>query len=315
MGLEMREIEAFLAVAEELHFGRAAERLTLSTSRVSNLVRTVERRAGTPLFERTSRRVRLTPSGEHLFTELRAAYVRIERAVAEVREAAGQGGKVLRVGFSTTLPEKVAPALVEAFEGRFPAARIVQSAHPTVDLFDWIEAEGRWPVDVFVTWMPVESAPLTELVVGPVLQRTPRAVMMAVDHPLAGGTAVHVEDLAEHDVIYPSLPKWYGDAWAPAVTPAGRKLSFRRPDSRYIEDVLPLVAEQRLVHLTFSSLLDAYHRPGVVVLPLLGLPSMPIRPVWAAATRNALGQSFVDEAVAFARAAGWPSGGPAAASG
>lgn len=67
-----RPAEAFLAVAEELHFGRAAERLRLSTLRVSNLIQAVERRAGAPLFERTSRVVRLTPAGTQPFGELRA---------------------------------------------------------------------------------------------------------------------------------------------------------------------------------------------------------------------------------------------------
>ncbi|GAB3659203.1 LysR family transcriptional regulator [Glycomyces tarimensis] len=305
----MREIEAFLTVAEELHFGRAAERLTLSTSRVSSLIRTLERRVGTPLFERTSRSVRLTPAGEHLFAELRAAYVRIERALADVRSAADQAGQVVRVGFATTLPEKVPSALVEAFEEAYPAARVVQYAAPTTDLFHWLEGDRTaWQVDVFVTWMPVEDSPEADLAIGPVLHRIPRAVMLGADHPLADRAVVDVEDLAEYEVVYPQLPKWYGAAWTPQTTPSGRELRLRRVNAEYIEDVLRLVADQQLAHLTFSSLLDSYRRPGVVVLPLIGLPAMPVRPVWSSSSRHPLVRAFADVAAEHSHRAGWHVG-------
>lgn len=68
--LERVEIEVFLTLAEELHFGRAAERLRLSTGRVSQVVRQLERRLGGALFERTSRSVRITPVGLRLAEEL-----------------------------------------------------------------------------------------------------------------------------------------------------------------------------------------------------------------------------------------------------
>ncbi|WP_432873100.1 LysR family transcriptional regulator [Microbispora rosea] len=83
----MREIEAFLAVAEELHFGRAAQRLHLSTSRVSHLIRALERRAGAPLFARTSRRVHLTTAGEGLLAEVRPAYEQLSTALRQARES------------------------------------------------------------------------------------------------------------------------------------------------------------------------------------------------------------------------------------
>ncbi|RRR97275.1 LysR family transcriptional regulator [Glycomyces terrestris] len=306
MNLEMREIEAFLTVAEELHFGRAGERLALSTSRVSALIRTLERRAGAALFERTSRNVRLTRAGEHLFAEFRAAYVRIERALADVRDAADPAGKVIRVGFATTLPEKVPGALVQAFEQAYPQARVVQYAAPTTDLFRWLEGDRpSWQVDVFATWMPVEDSPEADLAIGPVLQRVRRAVMLGVQHPLAERAVVDVEDLADHEVVYPQLPGWYGAAWTPQTTPGGRELRLRRVNAEYIEDVLRLVAEQQLAHLTFASLLDSYHRPGVVVLPLIGLPPMPIRLVWPRSSRNLLVQAFADVASDCARQAGW----------
>lgn len=313
--LEMREIEAFLSVAEELHFGRAAERLRLSTSRVSTLVRAVERRAGAQLFERSSRVVKLTPQGAQLYAGLRAAYVQIERVLDDVRRASGLGGGVLRVGFSTTLPEKLRPGLISAFESRYPDCRVVASGLPTTDLFRWLGKE--WPVDAFVTWMPTASAPVEPpLHIGPVIHRVPRAVMLGAGHPLAGKGVVDIEELAAggHAVIYPELPPWFGEFWAPATTPGGRELALRRLPAGYVEDVLRLVAEGVLAHLTFVSLLEAYDRPGVVVAPLAGLPPMPARAVWPAGPHQHLAAAFAEHAAAYAAEAGWLDELPAAAS-
>ncbi|MER6140891.1 LysR family transcriptional regulator [Streptomyces sparsogenes] len=305
----MREIEAFLSVAEELHFGRAAERLRLSTSRVSNLVRAVERRVGAQLFERSSRVVKLTPQGAQLYAGLRAAYIQIERVLDDVRRAGSLGGGVLRVGFSTTLPEELRTGLIGAFEDRYPDCRVVASGLPTTDLFRWLGKE--WPVDVFVTWMPTATAPVEPaLRIGPVIHRVPRAVMLGSRHPLAGQGAVDIEELAEggHPVIYPELPPWFGELWAPATTPGGRTLHLRRLPAGYVEDVLRLVAEGELAHLTFASLLDAYDRPGVVVAPLTGLPPMAVRAVWAAGPQEGLAAAFADHTAVYAARLGDPAG-------
>jgi DNA-binding transcriptional LysR family regulator len=277
--LETREIEAFLTVGEELHFGRAAQRLRLSTSRVSNLVRAIERHVGTPLFERTSRVVTLTPPGAQLFTELRAAHIHIEQALRDVRWSAGLESRVLRAGFTTTLPERLRIVSVTAFEGRHPDCRTVASRLPTTDLFGWL---GRdWPVDVFVTWMPATYAPVQpRLNIGPVIHLVPRAVMLPAGHPLTGRGTVDIEELAGYEVIYPQLPDWFRELWVPLTTPSGRPLRRRHVAARYIEDVLRLVAQSGLVHVTYASLLSAYQRPGVVVAPLTGLPPMPVRAVW-----------------------------------
>ncbi|MGH2805599.1 MAG: LysR family transcriptional regulator, partial [Thermoleophilaceae bacterium] len=72
--VELRDIRAFLVLADELHFGRTAERLGLTQSRVSQTIRTLEARLGGPLFERTSRRVRLTALGERLRDAAEPAY-------------------------------------------------------------------------------------------------------------------------------------------------------------------------------------------------------------------------------------------------
>src|SRR5438874_2574790 len=83
--MDTAEIEVFLMLAEELHFGRTAERLRLPQPRVSRLVAALERRAGGALFERTSRRVRLTPLGQQLASQLRPAYAQLTAALDDAR--------------------------------------------------------------------------------------------------------------------------------------------------------------------------------------------------------------------------------------
>ncbi|GAA4779007.1 LysR family transcriptional regulator [Citricoccus nitrophenolicus] len=84
--MERREIEIFLTLAEELHFGRTAGRLLVSQARVSQSIAKLEHRFGVTLFDRTSRRVALTPVGAALYADVRAGFERIEHAVAVPRD-------------------------------------------------------------------------------------------------------------------------------------------------------------------------------------------------------------------------------------
>lgn len=103
--MERVELECFLILAAELHFGRTADRMRLSRARVSQLVQRLERRIGAPLFVRTSRRVALTALGKQLRDDLEPHHRAVEAAVARAT-AAARGIKrgikgVLHVGFSS----------------------------------------------------------------------------------------------------------------------------------------------------------------------------------------------------------------------
>ena len=85
--LELRELRIFLVLAEELHFGRTAERLGISQPGVSEAVRVLESRLGVKVFDRTSRRVRLTPAGEELRRDLVPALAALDQALAQTSAA------------------------------------------------------------------------------------------------------------------------------------------------------------------------------------------------------------------------------------
>jgi DNA-binding transcriptional LysR family regulator len=117
--VELRDIEIFLALAEELHFGRTAERLHVSQARVSQSIKQQERRIGGALFERTSRSVRLTPLGERLRDRLRTGYDEIMAGVEEAAASARGHAGTLNVGAFDTHHRQIA-AVLDLFRQRHP---------------------------------------------------------------------------------------------------------------------------------------------------------------------------------------------------
>src|SRR4051794_36911309 len=135
--VELRELRVFLMLAEELHFGRSAERLGLTQSRVSQTVKQLEAKLGAPLFERTSRRVALTRAGEELLAGAREPHDTLARAL----RAADVSGR--RLTGALRLALIIPPAggrrlmdIVAAFEARHPGCRV--AVGDVVDWSDWL---------------------------------------------------------------------------------------------------------------------------------------------------------------------------------
>ncbi|MCP2342578.1 LysR family transcriptional regulator [Actinomadura rupiterrae] len=287
--MEMREIEAFLEVARELHFGRAAGRLGMSAPRVSQAVRALERRVGAPLFERTTRRVKLTALGERLHAELAPAHEQMERALAEARSIAGT--KVLRVGVATSLPSAVVEEKIHAFEAAHPHCAVVRSSHPNTEPIRWAD---DWPVDVFVGWLPSDPAPMEAngIHVGDAWCQAERAALLATGHPLGRHATIDAEELAAHDILYPSnLKPGLTDVWIPPTTPGGVPLRrVARCRTASLEEAIMLVAQGDVIHLTVSSVHP--DNPHVITVPVSGLPPMICAPAWPAGTDNPLIRDF-----------------------
>src|SRR6202167_3776190 len=133
--VELRLLRCVIAVAEELHFGRAAKRLNLSAPALSKQIKDLERDLGYALFERRTREVLLTPAGTAFVAEARQALVRVERAV-ECGYAASRGDTgVLSIGYSPWFRPSILVALQKAFAERVPGTRLdLHSAYSTTQI-------------------------------------------------------------------------------------------------------------------------------------------------------------------------------------
>ncbi|WP_405138111.1 LysR family transcriptional regulator [Nocardia sp. NBC_01388] len=269
--IDLTELEIFLTLAEELHFGRTATRLGLSQPRVSQLLRALERRVGGLLFERTSRRVMLNPLGERLLRGLRPAFTELQRVVADTRSAA-QG---IRIGFLgpyiSTLAEPIA-----RHRTQFPDCPLELVQVPWTDVFG---ALYRSEIDIQLCLAPVEQP---GLVIGPEIGSFPRMLAISKAHPRANAPVITLEDLAELPVIGPSPqvpPELARTFWPPALTPTGRPIP-RLPAARTEPEMLGAVAHNNGVFLTTSAMPTHFSHPDVQFIPFTGMPDARVVLVW-----------------------------------
>jgi DNA-binding transcriptional LysR family regulator len=110
--VELRQLEAFVAVATELHFGRAAERLHVAAPTLSELIRRLERELGTPLFTRTTRWVALTSAGTELLARSKVILEEVVAARAAVRRVADGEAGTVRLGITPPVAPVLAPHLI-----------------------------------------------------------------------------------------------------------------------------------------------------------------------------------------------------------
>ena len=246
--MERREVEIFLTLAEELHFGRTAQQLLVSQARVSQTIAKLERRFGVSLFERTSRRVALTPVGAALYADVRAGHDRIEKGVAAAI-AAGRGVTgTLAVGLEAPAVAELAVGVFARFRERHRGVEVVFRETGFTDPLDLLRA-GE--VDVAVTNAPVEEEGLEE---GPAVYREPVVLAMARGHHLAGRETVALADLDGETVFR-----------------AGRRAApYRREPDRTaatLLDLMALIAAGEGICPLAAHAADYFARPSLAMVP------------------------------------------------
>ena len=262
--VETRELRYFVAVAEELHFGRAAQRLGMAQPPLSRAVAQLERRLGTPLLTRTSRVVALTGAGEVLLREGRAALAAVEAAERRTRRAApDRAGVVLAVkaGASAELLAK----LLDAYAAE-PGAVPVEVLLCGIGEQGPVLRDGR--ADVALLHRPFDD--LAGLDVEELGTEGQLAVLPA-GHPLTGRTDVVLADLAD----LPGLPaaRWPGHPAGPG------------PQIRDHAQLLQLIALGR----TYAVLPDSVRAQlpeGVTAVPVLDAPSVTTVVAWPPQSRS-----------------------------
>jgi DNA-binding transcriptional LysR family regulator len=289
--IELRELRVFLTLAEELHFGRTAERLRLTPSRVSQSIRALEHKLGAQLAHRTSRHVQLTSFGNRCVSELRPAYAQLTGAFEHLSTTARSVEGTIRLGVLSG--PAGGPRLLDvlrAFDALHPECEI-ELVQLTWD--DPLAQLRGGDVDLMVSWLPLEQP---DLVVGPTLSRDFRVLAVAPDHPLAERDHVTVEDLADFRVArFDGWPSELHDAWIPAVTPSGRSIPYTRipASERSALEIATRVARGELVHPTASSVARYLGPFELAFVPMRELRPFRSALVWRRGANEAKVREFI----------------------
>jgi DNA-binding transcriptional LysR family regulator len=298
--MELRHLRYFVAVAEELNFGRAAERLRIAQPPLSRQIRDLEREIGAALFERVPRGVELTPAGRAFLPEARLTLAQAERSQRTAQRAAhGETGR-LRVGFVEAATHSgILPDVLSFFRAHLPSVGLSLFE---LDPLRQVEAfqEGRIDIGILhsppldaVRWLRVES-----IYAEPVILALPKT------HALAGRSRLALASLADEAFVgFPRViaPEMYDDMIASC-----RRAGFS-----------PRIVQEAAGWHTLASLVSAgvgvgvvprsiaeFQQPGVVYRSVRALDvEMSLAAVWKRSERSPVRERFVAalKAVAGAR--------------
>ncbi|MFC9385067.1 LysR family transcriptional regulator [Streptomyces venezuelae] len=275
--MERREMEIFLTLADELHFGRTADRLHISNALVSQTIKTLERRLGVALFDRTSRRVALTAAGRRFRDDLDPLYQGIREAVDRVMAASGDVTGLLKVGFEGHRTARVVHAASELYRARHPGTRV--DVHE-VQLFHQRELLRQGQVDVQITLLPIRDPDVT---VGPIVSTAPLHLIAAVGHRLADRESVVLDDLAGETWFSPSeeVPDYVVDYYFPRRTPSGRTIRRSNQRCRTFTELITTVATGQVIGGGSGNELHHYYaRSDVAFIPITDAPAVSHALMW-----------------------------------
>src|SRR5919107_3011366 len=293
--VELAEIRVFLVLAEELHFGRTAERLHVTSSRVSQIVRDLEQKLGGRLANRTSRHVELTDFGERFRAEVAPLYEELASALERIQESNRDRRAPLRLGLFADPGVAQIPRIVRAFEQTHRGNVVEVPEVPIQDPFGPLRSGD---FDLVASWLPHG---LPGVVTGPILSSEPRVLAVSADHALAGRDAVSIEEVADFRVMrFETMPAEFHEAWIPSKTPSGRRIPVQPFSQRSLGDrgrmtseLLHLIATGRVVHPTVPSFANMFGHPDVVHVPIADLPPLRSALVWRRDNSDPRVQEFV----------------------
>ncbi|MCQ4273407.1 LysR substrate-binding domain-containing protein [Pseudomonas kuykendallii] len=202
--MELRHLRYFIAVAEELHFGRAAELLGISQPPLSQQIQALEQELGARLFERTNRRVELSEAGRLFLEEARLVLAQVDKAADVARRAQlGELGE-MKIGFTSSAPFSTRiPKAIHAFRQAFPAVHLNLQEMSSKKVADAL-------VDESIEIGLMRPLPLPDSLRMQELFREPLVAVLNAAHPLAasGGGGLHLEALAGEPFVF--FPRGYG---------------------------------------------------------------------------------------------------------
>ncbi|MFB8441993.1 LysR family transcriptional regulator [Streptomyces niveus] len=291
MDVHGRDLRYFVAVAEELHFTRAAERLFVSQPALSKQLRMLERTLGAPLFYRDRHGVRLTSAGAALLPHARRVLADWDTGLVAFEEAKAAQRATLAVGMSTS-PGR--GGMLPAIRSRFTAAH--PEAALTLHQVNWSDttaglADGA--SDVAFVWLPLPDAARYRWTV---MAEEPRLIAMAESHRLAARETVDFADLLDEPFL--ALPESAGplrDHWLATDARDGRPpvigAEIASPDETY-----EALVDGLGVCLLAAGNAPLVARAGVVTRPVAGLSPAQLALAWRADDTRPLVRAYVEAA-------------------
>ncbi len=197
MAIELRHFRYFMAVAEMLHFGRAAKRLHISQPPLSQQIQRLEAELGVRLFDRSRHGVTLTDAGRHFLERAETVMVEVQRAIANAQQAGRGEVGLLRVGFTGSVPfTKMMPRLIRKFREAFPQVELRLNELSSIDQVDAL-LNGTLDIG-FTRSLPALS--MSQVDVWRVLSES-LVVAMPAEHPLAAKKVITMRMLVDEPFV------------------------------------------------------------------------------------------------------------------
>lgn len=260
--MELRHCRYFVAVAEELHFGRAAKRLNISQPPLSQQIRSLEEELGVELLRRNKRTVRLTPAGEVFLQSARKLLRGAEDSVDVTRRAARGEVGTLQVGYAPGVEIDILPKALRAFAQKYPQVEVRLFPLATRDQVDALKQRR---LDVALVMLPVSEEGIHVSLV----RREPLTLVAPSEHPLARRRSITVRDLEGAPYIHLARP--YEPVYHDHIYGLARqaKVALRVvAESAHLYDNLSLVAAGVGVSL-LPDCVRLVRRTGVAYRPVL----------------------------------------------
>ena len=289
--VEVRELRYFIAVAEELNFTRAAERLGIAQPPLSTAIGKLERKLGVTLLDRTSRRVTLTPAGATLLDQGRVAVEQVAAAVERTRRRGSQPDRLtvaVKAGGGTELIRNITRNC--ARDPGIPPVHLL-FGHPGGPA----AALRAGAADVAILRSPFDERGLD----WDVLLTEPRVAVLPVDHGLA-----RRQRLCRADLAGETMPRWAGETnpasaayWTGTDSPgaAAAEASPRAsgPEIRDLNQLLDVVALGQAVAFVPKSVADRYGAADLVFVPVTDLTATEVVTAWPQVSRSPAVAAFV----------------------
>jgi DNA-binding transcriptional LysR family regulator len=288
---ELRHLRYFLAVAEELHFTRAARRLNIAQPPLSIQIRQLESLIGATLFVRDRRTVTLTPAGAAFVDGARRTLAEAERSADAARRASRGEVQTLRVGFTDSAALSVLPDIVMRFSRDHPEVRLELTEDATQAQLDAVEKER---VDVALERGPLSAKSLRTVV----LLREPFIVALPSAHPLTNHRTLSLQAVAQEPIVlFPRhLAPEFHDTVVGMFRRARLSLNVAQEAAEY-QTMMSLVAAGLGISIVPESVANL-GRKGVVYRPLRGVTA---RAQVVAAFRADHGSPALDKFLGAAR--------------